>query len=149
MTDTFRLGGDLEVRRPGFGAMRIVDGAAEQAYTVLRRAVELGVDLIDTADAYGRGLPEQRIAEALHPYPDGLVTHTRVGLVNDGSHPWLRERAAGVPARRGRVEPALGGEGRSPRVSLRRLLERSPVMLSIPGTSSLEHLEENMGAAAA
>lgn len=240
MTSTFWLGGDLEVRRLGFGAMRIVECPAEHAQAVLRRAVELGVDLIDTADAYGRGLSEQRLAEALHPYPEGLVIHTKVGLVNDGSRAWARNgrpaylrTAVEASLRRLRLDRLdavslhrpdeavpleesvgaladlrdegkirhvglsnvtleqlrtaqavvdvacvqneyneenrdaedvlgaceaegigfmpwfpLGGEGRSPQASLRWLLERSPVMLPIPGTSSLAHLEENMAVAA-
>ena len=78
--DTFTIGGDLQVRRLGFGAMRITGpkilgwpGDRENALRVLRRAVELGVDFIDTADAYGPEVSELLIAEALHPYPDGLV----------------------------------------------------------------------------
>jgi len=88
---TFTLGGELEVRRLGFGAMRLsgpgitgppadVDGAI----AVLRRAVELGVDHIDTADAYGPHVNETLIADALHPYPPGLVVATKGGLVRAG-----------------------------------------------------------------
>jgi pyridoxine 4-dehydrogenase len=76
---TFLLGGELEVRRLGFGAMRIVDDA-EEGKRVLHRALELGVNLIDTADTYGAGRSEELIAEALHPYPDGLVIGTKGGL---------------------------------------------------------------------
>ena len=79
MNPTFSIGGELEVRRLGFGAMRIVDDA-EEGKRVLRRAVELGVNLIDTADIYGAGRSEELIAEALHPYPDGLVIATKGGL---------------------------------------------------------------------
>ncbi len=75
----FLLGGELEVRRLGFGAMRIVD-EPEEGKRVLRRALELGVNLIDTADIYGAGRSEELIAEALHPYPDGLVIATKGGL---------------------------------------------------------------------
>jgi pyridoxine 4-dehydrogenase len=82
VTGTFMLGGDLEVRRLGFGAMRATGSA------VIRRAVELGINLIDTADAYGPETNELLIAEALHPYPDGLVIATKGGLVNDGSSDW-------------------------------------------------------------
>ena len=88
MTGTFALGGDLEVRRLGFGAMRVVDLDPEDAAALLRRAVELGINLIDTADAYGPETSELRIAEALHPYPEGLVIATKGGLVNDGSSDW-------------------------------------------------------------
>jgi aryl-alcohol dehydrogenase-like predicted oxidoreductase len=76
---TFLLGGELEVNRVGFGAMRIVDDPVEGA-RVLRRALELGVTLIDTADIYGAGRSEEIIADALHPYPDGVVIATKGGL---------------------------------------------------------------------
>lgn len=79
MNPTFSLGGELEVRRLGFGAMRIVDDP-DEGRRVLRRAVELGVNLIDTADIYGAGRSEELIAEALHPYPEGLVIATKGGL---------------------------------------------------------------------
>jgi aryl-alcohol dehydrogenase-like predicted oxidoreductase len=237
-SERFLLGGDLPVRRLGFGAMRIVSCPAGQARAVLRRAVELGVELIDTADAYGAGVSEERIADALHPYPDGLVIHTKVGLIDDGSHAWPRdgrpehlraavdaslvrlrlERLDAVSLHRidervpleesvgaldelrcaGKVRHVglsnvsleelrraqavcpivcvqneynrddrrdedvleacerdgigfmpwypLAGSGRSPVELLRWLLERSPVLLPIPGTSSLAHLEDNMRA---
>ena len=73
------LGGELEVRRLGFGSMRIVDDR-EEGVRVLRRAVELGVNFIDTADIYGAGRSEEIVAEALHPYPEGLVITTKGGL---------------------------------------------------------------------
>jgi pyridoxine 4-dehydrogenase len=76
---TFAIGGELEVRRLGFGAMRIV-GDPDEGRRVLRRALELGVNLIDTADIYGAGRSEELIAEALHPYPEGLVIATKGGL---------------------------------------------------------------------
>jgi len=79
MNPTFLLGGELEVGRVGFGAMRIVDDPAEGA-RVLRRALELGVTLIDTADIYGAGRSEEIIADALHPYPENLVIATKGGL---------------------------------------------------------------------
>ncbi len=79
MNPTFRIGGELEVRRLGFGAMRVVDHP-DEGKRVLRRALELGVNLIDTADIYGGGRSEELIAEALHPYPDGLVIATKGGL---------------------------------------------------------------------
>jgi pyridoxine 4-dehydrogenase len=76
---TFMIGGELEVRRLGFGAMRIVDDR-EGGARVVRRAVELGVNFIDTADIYGAGTSEEVIAEALYPYPAGLVITTKGGL---------------------------------------------------------------------
>jgi pyridoxine 4-dehydrogenase len=234
MNPTFLLGGELEVRRLGFGAMRIVDDRAE-GVRVVRRAVELGVTLIDTADVYGAGTSEELIAEALHPYPDGLVIATKGGLgygfqdrIRDGRPEYLR-RACDASLRRlkldridlyqlhrhdpevpieesvgaleelrreGKVrlvglsnvsveqlrraqtaariasvqnefnrglltsEPVLeacAAEGiafipwsplgeslREPRHELRWLLDRAPVVLPIPGTSRVAHLEENM-----
>jgi aryl-alcohol dehydrogenase-like predicted oxidoreductase len=96
MNTTFKLGGDLTVNRLGFGAMRITgDGIwgwppdRENALKVLRRAIELGVDLIDTADAYGPDTSELLIAEALHPYPNGLVIATKGGLTRPGPGQWV------------------------------------------------------------
>jgi aryl-alcohol dehydrogenase-like predicted oxidoreductase len=95
---TFRIGGELEVARLGFGAMRITgpgiwgpprDSAG--AVRVLRRAVELGVNLIDTADAYGPGVSEDLIAEALYPYPPDLVIATKAGFVRPGPGEWLED----------------------------------------------------------
>jgi pyridoxine 4-dehydrogenase len=98
VTRTFVLGGDLEVRRLGFGAMRLCGprimgwpADRENALAVLRRAVELGVNLIDTSDAYGPEVNELQIAEALHPYPDGLVIATKGGLVRDQAARWNRD----------------------------------------------------------
>src|SRR5437773_9179726 len=91
MNTTFKLGGDLTVNRLGFGAMRITGEGIwswppdrENALKVLRRATDLGVDLIDTADAYGPDTSELLIAEALHPYPKGLVIATKGGLTRPG-----------------------------------------------------------------
>ena len=91
---TFSLGGDLPVTRLGFGAMRITgDGVwgppkdADTAKQVLRRAVELGVDFIDTADSYGPFVSEDLIREALHPY-DGVVIATKGGLTRSGPGVW-------------------------------------------------------------
>jgi pyridoxine 4-dehydrogenase len=96
MHSLFRLGGDLPVNRLGFGAMRITgDGVwgwpadRENARKVLRRAVEFGVNLIDTADAYGPEVSELLIAEALHPYPKGLVIATKGGLTRPGPGQWM------------------------------------------------------------
>jgi aryl-alcohol dehydrogenase-like predicted oxidoreductase len=235
---TFLLGGELEVRRLGFGAMRIVDDR-EEGIRVLRRAVELGVTLIDTADIYGAGRSEETIAEALHPYPPNLVIATKGGLgyglqerIRDGRPEHLRD-ACEASLRRLRldridlyylhrhdpevpVEESIGAleqlrvEGKirligvsnfslsqlrqaqsvtrvvavqneynrglltsenvleacesegiafvpwrplgeslgEPASELRRLLDHSPVMLPIPGTSTVAHLEENMQAVA-
>ena len=91
---TFALGGDLPVTRLGFGAMRITGPGIwgspkdpETAKAVLRRAVELGVDLIDTADSYGPYVSEDLIREALHPY-DGVLIATKGGLTRHGPDQW-------------------------------------------------------------
>lgn len=88
---TFLVGGDLPVCRLGYGTMRLVgEGAwgepadADEAKRVLRRAVDLGVNLIDTADAYGPEIAERLIAEALHPYPAGLTIATKGGITRQG-----------------------------------------------------------------
>jgi aryl-alcohol dehydrogenase-like predicted oxidoreductase len=238
MNPTFMLGGELEVRRLGFGAMRIVDDR-EEGVRVVRRAVELGVTLIDSADIYGTGVSEEVIAEALHPYPEGLAIGTKGGLgygfqdrVRDGRPEYLR-RACDASLRRLKleridlyqlhrhdpevpIEESVGaleqlrqegkvrliglsnvsldqlrraqtvarivsvqnqfnrglltseyvldaceaegiaffpwnplGEGlREPAYEITWLLDRSPVMLPIPGTSTVAHLEENMQAVA-
>ncbi len=259
---TYSIGGDLEVRRLGFGAMQLTGKGVwgepsdpEQARQVLRRAVELGVDLIDTADAYGPDVAERLIGEALAPYESGVVVATKGGLTRQGPGQWqpdgrpehLRQACDGslqrlevdridlyqlhtpdpkvpfaesvgtmaelrdegkvrhvglsnvsveqleearriVPiatvqnrfnlddrssedvldacteagigfipwfplatgkltsGRRFRKNP--GPDGATPsQVALAWLLARSPVMLPIPGTSSIEHLEENVAAA--
>ena len=92
---TFTLGGDIHINRLGFGAMRITGEGIwgepknpEQAKKVLRRAVELGVNFIDTADAYGPEVSERLIAEALHPYPKDLIIATKGGLTRSGPNAW-------------------------------------------------------------
>ena len=260
---TFTLGGDFTVNRLGFGAMRITGEGIwgwppdrQNALKVLKRAVDLGVNLIDTADSYGPDVSELLIAEALHPYPKGLVIATKGGLTRPGPGRWVPncrpehlKQAVEGSLKRLRVEridlyqlhtvdrkvpveesvgalkqmrdagkirhiglsnvdrkeidrarkivpivsvqnryniedresedvllycekeklgflpwfPIGGGTGLKPenplntaakahgasvfQVALAWLLERSPVMLPIPGTSSLAHLEENVAAA--
>jgi pyridoxine 4-dehydrogenase len=242
---TFNLGNDLPVHRLGFGAMRITgDGVwgpprdRDEALRVLRRAVELDINLIDTAESYGPYVSEELIAEALHPYPKGLVIATKSGFDRSGPGQWevnckperLREGLEGSLRRLRleridlfqlhRIDPDVPEEdqfgalaefqregkvrhiglsevtvdeierarkhfevvsvqnrynigdrewdsvvdyctrenigfipwyplnvGRlkvTPQEALRWLLERSPVMLPIPGTSKVKHLEENV-----
>jgi aryl-alcohol dehydrogenase-like predicted oxidoreductase len=114
---TFLLGGDLPVHRMGFGAMRITGPGIwgeprdpADARRLLRRAVELGVNLLDTADAYGPEVSERLIREALHPYPQGLVIATKGGLTrpaparwdHDGRPEHLRRACEGSLRRLGR-----------------------------------------------
>ena len=92
---TFRIGGELRVHRLGFGAMRITGKGVwgpprdhDESIRVLRRTVELGINLIDTADSYGPNVSEELIAEALHPYPAGLVIATKGGFERSGPDAW-------------------------------------------------------------
>lgn len=94
-TDTFTIGGDLEVRRLGFGAMQITGPGIwgepkdkDACIATLRRCLELGINFIDTADSYGPEVSERLIAEALHPYRDGLVIATKGGLMRGGPNNW-------------------------------------------------------------
>ena len=212
----FTIGRDLVVTRLGFGAMRITGHGIwgeprdpDAVIKVLRRAVELGVNFIDTADSYGPGGSERLIADALCPYPSHLVIATKGGLERPGPNQWLdngrpghlRSACEGSLCRLRleridlyqlhRLDPKVPGEdqlgtlkelqeagkvkhiglsevtaaGRvvdsdnglnrvaarlnaSPfQVALAWLLARSRVMLPIPGTPSLAHLEENVAAA--
>jgi pyridoxine 4-dehydrogenase len=91
----FTIGGDLTVNRLGYGAMRITGPGIwgppqdhDESIRVLKRAVELGINFIDTADSYGPNVSEELIAEALHPYPAGLVVATKGGLLRTGPNQW-------------------------------------------------------------
>jgi pyridoxine 4-dehydrogenase len=96
VSKTFKLGGKLEIHRLGYGAMRITGKGIwgepadrENAKKVLRRAVELGVNFIDTADSYGPAVSERLIGEALAPYSQGTVVATKAGLTRQGPDRWL------------------------------------------------------------
>jgi pyridoxine 4-dehydrogenase len=96
VTKTFKLGGELEINRLGYGAMRITGKGIwgeptdrESAKKVLQRAVELGVNFIDTADSYGPAVSERLIGEALAPYDKGTVVATKAGLTRQGPDRWL------------------------------------------------------------
>ncbi len=136
---TFAIGGDLPVSRLGFGAMRITGPSVlgeppnrEQAKAVLRRAVELGVTLIDTADSYGPGVSEELIAEALYPYPAGLVIATKGGLV--------RPRGGWIPdGRPAHLRQALEG-------SLRRLRLNRIDLYQLHAVDPRVPIEESVGA---
>ncbi|RLV48867.1 oxidoreductase [Nocardioides mangrovicus] len=99
---TYQLGGDLPVVRLGFGAMRLTgDGIwgepadRDECLRVVRRALELGITFIDTADSYGPYVSEEIIKEAIHPYPDDVVVATKAGLVRGGPNSWT---PVGAPA---------------------------------------------------
>src|SRR4051794_12713730 len=93
-SDSLAIGGDLTVRRLGFGALRLTGwdpmgrNEWEAAAGVARRAVELGVNFIDTADSYDRGTNEELLAEALYPYPDGVVIATKAGQARPSRREW-------------------------------------------------------------
>src|SRR5271154_3139541 len=116
----FMIGDDLRVTRLGFGAMRITGkgiwGAPAdrvEAVKVLQRAVELGINFIDTADSYGPGVSEEIIAEALHPYPANLVIATKGGFERPGPNQWVEN---------GRPEQLRSAcEGSLPRLRLDRI----------------------------
>jgi aryl-alcohol dehydrogenase-like predicted oxidoreductase len=117
---TFTIGGDLTVNRLGYGAMRITGKGIwgppadrDACIATLRRAVELGVDFIDTADSYGPNVSEELIAEALHPYPAGLVITTKVGWERYAAGVWQHNAS---PAH---IEKAI--EGSLSRLKLDRI----------------------------
>src|SRR5947209_12849892 len=95
LAGTIDIGGDMPINRFGFGAMRITGEGIwgepddrEECKRVLRRALELGINFIDTADAYGPEVSERLIAETLHPYPEELVIATKGGLLRPGPGQW-------------------------------------------------------------
>jgi len=107
---TFTIGGDITINRLGYGAMRITgDGIwgppkdHDEAIRVLKRTLDLGINFIDTADSYGPYVSEELIAEALHPYPDGLLIGTKGGLLRTGPNQWP------VDGSRKHLEEALDG----------------------------------------
>ena len=136
----FALGGELVVRRLGLGAMRIVGQPGnwgepadrERSLAVLRAAVDAGVNLIDTAEAYGPGVSEELIAEALRPYPDDLVIATKGGMVKDG--PGRVYRDGRPDALRRGAEGSLSRLGRD-RLDLWQLHRIDP---AVPVATSLE-----------
>jgi pyridoxine 4-dehydrogenase len=134
------IGGALRVNRIGFGAMRLCGPGIwgwpadrENALRVLRRAVELGVNFIDTADAYGPFVNEEQIAQALYPYPEGLVIATKGGSVRPGPGQWVRD---GRPEH---LKAACEGSLRRLRLSRIDLYQLHAVASNVP-------LEEQVGA---
>ena len=139
---TFPLGGDLSVNRMGFGAMRVTGPGIwgdppdpDAARALLRRVVELGVNLIDTADSYGPEVSERLIAEALHPYPDGVVVATKGGVLRPGPGRWVPD------CRPDRLRAACEDSLRRLRVERIELYQLHTVDPNVP-------LEESVGALA-
>jgi aryl-alcohol dehydrogenase-like predicted oxidoreductase len=139
-TTTLTIGGDLPVHRLGFGAMRLDPTPARRAGSIAtaRRAVELGVRLIDTADSYDLGLNEELLAEALHPYPDGVVVATKAGQCHPGDDwiplgrpEYLRQQAE-LSLRRLRVE----------RIDLFQLHRVDPLVPLADQVGTLRRLQE-------
>jgi pyridoxine 4-dehydrogenase len=137
---TFAIGGNLEVRRLGFGAMRITGPGIwgppddpEGAKRLLRRVVELGINLIDTADSYGPEVSENLIAESLYPYPDDLVIATKGGLRRTGPGEWPRD------ARPERLKECCEG-------SLRRLRLERIDLYQLHSPDRKVPLEDSLGA---
>ena len=140
---TIRLGGDLSVSRLGFGAMRVtgpgVWGAPRdrsEALATLRRAVELGVNFIDTAESYGPYVSEELIAEALFPYPADLVIATKGGFDRQGPDQW---RPNGRPER---LREALDGSLRRLRLERIDLYQLHRIDPAVPADEQFGALQE-------
>jgi aryl-alcohol dehydrogenase-like predicted oxidoreductase len=138
----FTIGGELNVRRMGFGAMRITGQGVwgpprdrAEAIRVLRRAVELGVNFIDTADSYGPYVSEELIAEALYPYPPGLVIATKGGFLRSGPNQWH------VNARPEHLKEALEGSLARLKVDRIDLYQLHRIDGTIPYERTLEFLQ--------
>lgn len=140
---TITIGGDLTVNRMAYGAMRITGNGIwgppkdhDESIRVLKRCLELGVNFIDTADSYGPYVSEELIAEALHPYPDGLVIGTKGGLLRTGPNQWP------VDGSRKHLEEALNGSLKRlklDRIDLYQLHRFDP---KVPSDEFLSFLQE-------
>lgn len=140
---TFRIGGERPVNRLGFGAMRLTgDGIwgqptdPDECRAVLRTAVDLGINLIDTADSYGPYVSEELIAEALHPYPDDLVIATKAGLVRRGPGDWSTD---GRPSH---LRDACEGSLRRLRLETIDLYQLHRIDRKVPGEDQIGTLLE-------
>lgn len=140
---TLKIGDDLTVHRMGFGAMRLTGPGIigepsdrEEAKRVLRRALELGVDFIDTADSYGPRVSEELIAETLYPYPSGLVIASKAGLLRGGPGVWQPD---GRPAH---LREALEGSLRALRVEQIELYQLHRPDPKVPFEESVGALAE-------
>ncbi|MEO3403192.1 aldo/keto reductase [Mucilaginibacter sp. CAU 1740] len=140
---TFTIGGDITINRLGYGAMRITGEGIwgppkdkDEAIRVLKRAVELGVNFIDTADSYGPNISEQLIAEALHPYPTDLLIGTKGGLLRTGPGEWP------VDASPEHLEEALYGSLRRLKVDRIDLYQLHRIDPKVPAEKSFEFLQK-------
>ncbi|MET9428951.1 aldo/keto reductase [Streptomyces sp. NPDC003036] len=138
---TFSIGAEFPVRRLGFGAMRLPTGPGSErdgAIAVVRRAVELGVTLIDTAHLYGWGANEELLAEALHPYPSDLLITTKVGVTRSGPEGWAYD--ARPESLREQVEQSLR-RLRTERVGLLQLHRMDPEVSVADQVGTLRELQ--------
>ena len=140
---TFTIGGDLIVNRLGYGAMRITGKGIwgppadhDESIRVLRRAVELGVNFIDTADSYGPNVSEELIAEALHPYKNGVVIATKGGLLRTGPDQWP------IDASPKHLEEVLHGSLKRLKVEQIDLYQLHRVDPNVPFEKTLEFLQK-------
>src|SRR4030081_2967972 len=140
---TFVIGGDLTVNRLGYGAMRITgDGIwgepkdPEGAIKVLQRAVELGVNFIDTADSYGPNVSEELIAEALYPYPAGPGIATKGGFLRSGPNQWT------INSSPDHLKEALEGSLARLKVDQIDLYQLHRIDPNVPFEETLEFLQE-------
>ena len=140
---TFALGGDLTLNRLGYGAMRITGAGIwgppadhNESIRVLQRAVELGVNFIDTADSYGPNVSEELIAEALHPYKAGLVVGTKGGLLRTGPNEWPIDASAK------HLEAALHGSLQRLKLDRIDLYQLHRVDPNVPYEETLEFLQK-------
>ena len=143
LSGTFALGGDLPVHRLGFGAMRLTGAGIwgpppnrSNALATLRRSVDLGINLIDTAESYGPHVNETLIAEALHPYPAGLVIATKGGFDRPGPHQW---HANGRPDR---LREALEGSLKRLRLDRIELYQLHRIDPTVPEDDQFGFLQE-------
>ncbi|MCW3110457.1 MAG: oxidoreductase [Segetibacter sp.] len=140
---TYTIGGDLTINRMGFGAMRITGEGIwgppkdrEESIRVLQKAVELGINFIDTADSYGPYISEELIAEALHPYPAGLVIATKGGLLRTGPNQWP------VNAHPNHLKEALAGSLKRLKLDQIDLYQLHRVDPIVPFEETLEFLQK-------
>lgn len=143
MESTFFIGGDLSVNRLGFGTMRLTGAGIwgepanrAEAIAVLHRALELGVNLLDTADSYGPEVAERLIAEALYPYPEGLVIATKAGLQRPGPDQWVPD---GRPTH---LRQAVNGSLQRLRLERIDLLQLHRIDPNVPMEDQIETLVE-------